>query len=457
LNSLPYSSAVVIGLGVSGEASAEALLDRGLGVRVVDSADTEGLRERATRLAGMGAEVTLGTRDPSAASGADLVVASPGVPPTDPILEAALEGGAKVISEIELGWLLARGEIPVLAVTGTNGKTTTVSLLAEIMKRGGDAVAAGNIGFPMVRAVAARPDLIVCEVTSFQLAFIDTFHPEVSVMLNVAEDHFDWHAGYDSYLAAKARIIENQGPEDLFVFRAEDPGCLSVASGSKLRLAAFGLATAEEVREQVEVGLARPLELWAGLEDGEIRIGPEGTRVAAVGDIRLTGRHNLENVMAAAVVAMDRGVAVNEIASTVQEFEGLPHRVSVVREVAGVVYIDDSKSTNPHATMHAMQGMERVVLIAGGLAKGLDLSELGDLRSQITGVVVMGEAADELERVFSGVPLHKVRDVEEAVIAASSMAAPGDTVLLSPACSSQDQYSSYEERGKRFAEAVNML
>lgn len=456
-------SAAVLGLGISGEAAAGALLDEGVAVTVMDEGDTPDLRVKAEGLRKRGAEVKLGVSD-AGIPWPETVVVSPGIPPKDPLVLSALDAGSEVISEIELAWRMSKGRIPLIGVTGTNGKTTVTSLLTSVLMAGGTrAVAAGNIGYPLVTAVrevlGGEPATIVCELSSFQLAFCEHLRPDVALLLNVAEDHLDWHGSAEEYAETKARITENQRAEDLFIFRGDDPGCMAAASQSFARLGVFGAEPSVELREQTELGLGRAMTWSAGVEDGWVVLKGEAfdERIVSLADIRLKGRHNAENVAATSVAAIHLGVDPNVVAQAVRDFEPLSHRISVVAEKDGVIYIDDSKATNPHATMQALADLERVVLIAGGLSRGLDLSCLSAVKDKLIGVVVMGESAKELKQIFSGVPVRHALSVEEAVIEARSLAAPGDTVLLSPACASWDQYSSYKERGKRFASAVMEL
>jgi UDP-N-acetylmuramoylalanine--D-glutamate ligase len=442
------------------------LAARGVEVLVSEQDDSPALARLQGELALIGVRTELGGNRAEVADWAEGLVVSPGVPPDNPVIVRALERGIPVWSEIELAWRHAT--VPVLAVTGTNGKTTTTSLLAAILQEAGvDAVAAGNIGLPLVDAVeeiGGRPpapgrSVIVCEVSSFQLAFCETFRPSIAVVLNVADDHYDWHGGYPDYLRSKARIAAAQGPEDLLVANAADPGSRQILAGARSRPAAFAPVALPLVREAAGP-VGRPLAAAAGVEAGwVVADGSAGVAsIVEVSQIRLTGVHNLENVVAASLAAREWGVEPEVIGRAVSAFSPLPHRATVIGEIDGVTYIDDSKATNPHATLSAMRGMDRVVLIAGGRAKGLDLSVLTAVADRLVGVVAMGEAADELERHFS----HLVRFantawVEEAVEIASGWASPGDTVLLSPACSSLDQYASYAERGERFAAAVRGL
>jgi UDP-N-acetylmuramoylalanine--D-glutamate ligase len=457
------SRVLVVGLGVTGSAVAETLLDIGLSVRVVDQDDNPKLRETADTLRAKGADVVLGPASYTDPVWADAIVPSPGVPLSNPLIAAAMKEGLRIVSEIELAWLLSEGSIEMVAVTGTNGKTTTTSLLAEMLERGHPrgGVAAGNIGYTLTEAVhSAKYQLIVAEVSSQQLRFVESFHPTLAIILNISDDHYDWHGGREDYVSSKGRITQNQTRDDLLLFHAYDPACLAIAGASAAGLAAFAVDPVLDVRNEAQLGTGRPLEWIGGLEAGWlITIGGDGeTRpIVATEDIHLKGRHNLENVLAASTAALRMGVDLRVIAETIRGFEGLPHRMTFVAEKDGVTYLDDSKATNPHATLNALADLDGVVLIAGGQRRGLDLSSLAEAREKLRGVVVMGETASDLEAIFSGIPVHRVRDVEEAVIAAESMASRGDVVLLSPACASWDQYSSYKERGERFQEAVRLL
>lgn len=458
-------TALVLGLGkLTGAAVTDALLSGGIEVRIHESFPNEGHRPAADAATERGAQVIYGETDPAVIEAlvdwADLVVPSPGVPPSSPALSAALSRGRRVVSEIELGFGYAQG--PVLAITGTNGKTTTTALLAHIFDHAGvPGVAAGNIGHPLVEAARKSPPgtALISEVSSFQLAFIDTFRPQIAVALNVADDHYDWHSGYEGYLAAKARITENQRDDDALVIRAEEPGCLAIAANSSAEILGFGTAPPDQVRAGLHLGLGRGVGTVAGVEGEEVVLESSGiaTVLVKLSDIRLHGLHNVENVMAAGLAAVRFGIAPQLVGAAVEAFGSLPHRTELVRTKDGVRYVDDSKATNPHATLRALSGLDKVVLIAGGRAKGLDLSILSEAARSLSGVVVMGEAAAELKEVFAGLPMNDAADVEEAVGYAAAMAEPGGTVLLSPACSSLDQYSSYAERGKRFRTAVEAL
>lgn len=457
---------VVVGLGMSGRASVRALNDRELEVAVFHHLEPgvepdDDLVAFAAGLSASGTRVTLGGTDLSLLDWADVVVASPGLPPTNFFLKAAVERGIRVWSELELGWRLSRA--PVIAITGTNGKTTTTTLVTDILESAGiPAISAGNIGVPFVEVVSHHTEgrTIVCEVSSFQLYFIDQFRPRVAVVLNVGDDHYDWHPGFDDYLAAKARITENQGDEDTLIVNAFDPACLQIAEGSKAKLSVFGSSEIEEVRSAAGSRLARTPEVIAGCSAERIHLHhPDGVSdLMSISDIRLQGAHNLENVLAAAAVCSEYRVQASDFSRAVSSFHGLPHRMAFVREVGSIRYIDDSKATNPHAAMMALQDLHDVVLIAGGQDRGLDLTPLLEARDRLKGLVVMGETAEKLEKLFAGmVPIESAASVEDAVALAAKLASPADTVLLSPGCASWDQYSSYAERGDRFQRAVMAL
>ncbi|HWD09714.1 MAG TPA: UDP-N-acetylmuramoyl-L-alanine--D-glutamate ligase [Actinomycetota bacterium] len=463
----------VVGLGRSGASAARLLASSGNEVRVTELQDTPTHAAVAAELAKLGVQTRLGSNDPTLADWAGLLVVSPGVPPSNPVIARALATGVPVWSEVELAWRLAT--MPILAITGTNGKTTTTSLLAAILQSGGNrAVAAGNIGYPLVDAVmdlaparSLDPPVIVCEVSSFQLAFAPTFAPRLGVVLNVADDHYDWHTGYEDYLQAKAQIAAHQRPGDLLIVNAADGGAVRIAAGAPREhpagLGAFGPGPLESVgRLGAEVG--RTLTAIAGIEGGAVTVSAEAVdggapaTVVESGKIRLVGPHNRQNVLAASLAAYCWGMGAEAIGRAVAGFSPLPHRATLIATVNEVRYVDDSKATNPHATLSALAGFERVVLIAGGRAKGLDLSPLAGEADRLVGVIAMGEASEELSALFAGrLRFATAGWVEDAVEIAASWAVPGDTVLLSPACASLDQYSGYSERGDRFAAAVTRL
>lgn len=434
--------ALVVGLGVSGFASARALADLGARVRVTEASSNEEIESRAAELRTAGLEVEVGGHDLSRLD-ADIVVVSPGIPPTAPILQAIERAGIPVVSEIEVAFSIA--ECDFLAVTGTNGKTTTTSLLAAMLNEAGIAsAAAGNIGVPLIEAISFVPPdgAIAVEVSSFQLSAIESFRPRIAVLLNISEDHTDWHSTFESYMKAKARIALNQNADDVLVFNLDDPHVSEIAAGVSSRPLPFS------TRSLPEQGI--------GVVGDAVVC--RGDPVMARTDIPLPGLAGLEDTLAAAGAAIAYGVEPQAVANAVKQFQPLPHRLQRVGEVEGVTYIDDSKATNPHATLAAVQGLHDVVLIAGGRSKGIDLSPLRGTVPPVTAVVALGEAAGEVKQVFSGlVPVVEAESMEAAVGHARALSNGKGSVLLSPACASLDMYTSYAARGSDFERAVLRL
>ena len=428
--------ALVVGLGRSGSAVARHLRDRGARLLAVDDAPAESARRQAAEL---GLELTEAP-DASTLAGlvarADVVVPSPGVPLHHPVFALAEDAGVPVRGEVELASRWTRR--PIVAVTGTNGKTTVTALVAQMLETSGvRSVAAGNIGHPLSDAVRRDVQVVVAEVSSFQLWWTDTFHPTVAVWLNLAEDHLDWHPDLASYAEAKARVWANQDKGDVAVVNADDPLVMERAAGAPSRVETFGLANRADWR----------------VVDGVLS-GPKGD-ILPVGELRRRLPHDVANALAASAAALAAGASLEGVRNALRTFEGLPHRLTLVAEDAGVRWYDDSKATNPHAALAAISGFDSVVLVAGGRNKGLDLGVLARAADRVRAVVAIGEAAPEVEDAFAGVrPVVRVYDMDEAVEAAAAAAEPGDAVLLSPGCASFDRYESYAERGTDFARAV---
>jgi len=433
---------LVVGLGASGWAAARALVDLDAKVRVTESSDTPTMAERAEWLRARGAEVEIGHHDLERLD-ADLAVVSPGIPPTSDVLAALEHSATPVISEVELAFRL--GSCDFLAVTGTNGKTTTTSLLAAMLEASGvPSVAAGNIGLPLIDAVGqvGAGGAIAVEVSSFQLAGIDTFRPKVAVLLNIAEDHTDWHGSMDAYGAAKARITENQTSGDHFVVNRDDERAWSVAPATAANVVPLSTTSAPEDG----IGISGDKVSWRGKE------------LMPVGDIKLPGRAGAEDTLAAAAAALVYGIEPGHVLGAIARFVPLHHRLELVATVDGVDYVDDSKATNPHATLAAVGGLRDVVLIAGGRSKGIDLAPLRSTVPPVIAVVAIGEAAAEVERVFARlVPVDRASSMAEAIGAARARSVPGGSVLLAPGCASLDMYESYAERGADFARSVRDL
>ena len=430
--------AVVVGFGVTGRAVARVLRDDGYDVVVAEDRPEAGVEGDAAE-AGVELLASPSRKDLAAAvRAAGLVVPSPGVPASHAVYGIAAAARVPVVSEVELAW--RKASVPVVAVTGTNGKTTVTTLVADMLNQSGRrAVAAGNIGLPLIEAVARDVDVVVAEVSSFQLQYTDRFRPSVAVWLNLAEDHLDWHPSIEHYAAAKARIWANQADDDVAVANGDDPAVMAAAAAAPGRVQTFGL---------------RPQADWR-IEDGAL-VGPAdvGT-VMAVADLPRALPHDVANSLAALAAAVAAGADVASCARAMSDFAGLPHRVELVGESGGVRFFDDSKATTPASVVAALQGFDSVVLVAGGRNKGLDLGALRSEAPRLRAVVAIGDAAPEVEQAFVGVaPVTVATSMDEAVSQARAAARPGDVVLLSPGCASFDWYRNYAERGDDFRRAV---
>ena len=447
------SRALVIGLGRSGRPAAWALAAADVEVIGVDvREDIDGTED----LQGAGVDVRAGVDDEATArlvDQVDLVVPSPGVPETSEALRRAEELDVPVWSEPELGWRLARratGRDPdVIGITGTNGKTTTTELTADMLTTAGlAAVGCGNLGHPFTAAARdAEPEtVLVAELSSFQLRFAHSLRPRIGMLLNLAPDHLDWHPDVEAYAAAKARLWQAQGAADWAVANADDERVEVVvaahASGNTAWFSTSHVPT-------LGVGI-RDDRLVASLPDVD---GP----VLDIGSLPLRVPHHLANVAGAACSALLAGADVNAVARSARSFRPGHHRMEVVAD-GDVTWIDDSKATNPHAAAAALRAHRdrSTVWIAGGLAKGIDLEPLADELTDVHHAVLIGEAAEALAEIASGAGVETTvaGSIEEAVTVARRVARPGDVVLLSPACASFDQFRDYAERGERFATAV---
>ncbi len=409
-------------------------------MRVTEAADNDQVRARANELRARGADVEIGGHDLDALD-ADLAVLSPGIPPDSAIVAALKQSSVPVISEIELAYQIAGCDF--LAITGTNGKTTTTSLLAAMLEAAGRrSLAAGNIGLPLVDAVAqvGESGVIAVEVSSFQLAFIENFRPKVAAILNIAEDHMDWHGNIDAYASAKARITINQTRDDTLVLNQDDPRARVVAQDSAAQIVTFS-ATGD-----ADACIDSGRLMWRG----RTALGRD--------ELSLPGRAGTEDALAAMACAASYGIEAAAIATALRGFKPLHHRLETIAAGHGVTYIDDSKATNPHATLSAVSELEDVVLIAGGRSKGIDLAALRGTVPPVIAVIAIGEAADEVAAVFAGlVPVDMAHDMNAAVQAARARSVPGGSVLLSPGCASLDMYDGYAERGEHFARAVRTI
>jgi UDP-N-acetylmuramoylalanine--D-glutamate ligase len=428
----------VVGYGASGRAAAEALVAEGARVRVTEASD----RADTTSLP-PGIEVLTGGHREEHLDDASLVVTSPGVPPDAPVLRWAAARGLPVWSELELGARLCT--VPYLAVTGTNGKTTTVELLAAMLSASGlKARACGNVGHPFSLAAREPWDVLAVEASSFQLFHVERFHPKVSVLLNLAPDHLDWHGSMEAYGAAKARIFERQRRADVHVGNAGDEAAAAVSRTATCQLRWF------------RSGPPGPGE--TGVDAGDVIVRDEDGAGRRTFPVPSDAPGFAEDAAAAVTAALSFGVDADAVRDGLSSFPALEHRGEVVAETGMVRFLDDSKATNPHAALAALRGRTGVVLIAGGRAKGVDLSPLREAAPALTAVVAIGEATEQLDAVFAGVtPVRRATTIEEAVALAFVEAAGRGDVLLAPACASQDMFRDYRERGERFAGAARAL
>ena len=479
-------SFLVVGLGVSGDAVARFLRRRGATVTAADTSVSEALAERAASLTELGAQVLTGARGNLEAidmTGFDAVVLSPGVPHDLPPLVAAAARGVPVMGEIELAARFL--DRPIVAITGTNGKTTTTELVARMLEASGWSVfMGGNIGDPLIGVIdrGELPDRIVVELSSFQLDTIKTFRPWVATLLNITPDHLDRYADMDAYTRSKGRIFMNQTSGDVAIINGADPRVRAAADGIRSMIwvfhgtrpgergavrngdqlvfdpptggGRFVVAAASCRRVVAAASCRRNGRLMAGRMPAP-RVGGQFT--VDLSAVHLPGAHNAENIAAAGLTALAAGATPEGIVSALGDFRGLPHRMTLVASVDGVRYLDDSKGTNIDAVARALEAVPGpVVLIMGGRNKRGRFEPLREaIRAHVKTLVVMGEAAGEIAGAVDGsVPITFAGDMTEAVAVARRAASPGDTVLLSPGCASFDMFRSYAERGDCFRDAV---
>jgi UDP-N-acetylmuramoylalanine--D-glutamate ligase len=450
--------ALVVGLGKSGVASALFLKAHGAKVTVSDTKSGDELRNEIPILLDHGITVETGGHGDRTFRGQDLIVVSPGVPVDAPKLVQARALGETVIGEIELAAQFLPG--PIVAITGSNGKTTTTTLTGEIMTAAGfPALVGGNIGTPAISfAERAKPDtVIVLEVSSFQLETIQTFRPKIAVVLNVTPDHLDRHRTFEVYVDAKARMFENQQGSDFAVLNADDPTCVAMAARTRAQV--FWFSRQKEVEHGASVRDGNIL-----FRDGRGEQGKSQREILQVSEIPLKGAHNLENVLAAVCAGALMGCAPDKIRQAVRDFKAVEHRLEFVATIRGVDYYNDSKATNVDATIKALESFPaNIHVILGGKDKGSDYTVLNDLlRKRVKAVYTIGAAAAKIEsQVVSskggGPEVVHAETLENALRKAHAVAQPGDVVVLAPACASFDQFKNYEHRGKAFKDAVRGL
>ena len=440
---------LVVGLGKSGVASALFLKERGARVTVSDTKSPEDLRDEIPVLLDHGITVETGGHGERTFRGQDLIVVSPGVPVDAPPLMQARASGEPVIGEIELAAQHLPG--PIVAITGSNGKTTTTTLVGDILKAGGFPVAVGgNIGTPAISLVtnATRDTVAVLEISSFQLETIKTFRPKVAVILNITPDHLDRHRTFQTYVDAKARIFENQQASDFAVLNKDDPTCRSLGDRTRAQVVLFSR------KQEVQKG--------AYVRDGKIlfRDGVVQREIMLASEIPLKGAHNVENVLAGVCAGALMGCQPEQIRQAIVNFKAVEHRLEFVATIRGVDYFNDSKATNVDATIKALESFPRNIhLILGGKDKGSDYTVLNDLlRERVRRVYTIGAAAEKIESHIQGtVEIVHSETLENAIRRANAVAVAGDIVLLAPACASFDQFQSYNHRGRVFKDVVRSL
>ncbi|HAY21753.1 MAG TPA: UDP-N-acetylmuramoyl-L-alanine--D-glutamate ligase [Desulfobacterales bacterium] len=440
---------LVVGLGKTGVGLCRFLASQKAQVTVTDSAPAADLAQSLTAIQDLDLTLDLGRPQPADWLNFDLIIPSPGAPPEQPWLQDAVAHGIPLWGELEVaGWHLKR---PVAAISGTNGKTTTTTLVGKMLLASGKRpLVGGNIGTPLVDLLSqqAEADCIILEVSSFQLDTAPSFRPRAAALLNISEDHLDRYPDFQAYARSKAGLFRRQGPSETAVLNADDPKAAALA---------------DQVQSQVYLFSTRKKLTFGAWQAGEsLRVclarGPEAK--FPLNKIVLPGRHNLENIMAALLLALEMGATPQGCAEALARFKGLPHRLEWVANIGGVDFYDDSKGTNVGAVVRSLEHFDRpVVLIAGGRDKGGDYRPLSALlRQRVKKVILLGEAQDKIAAALSGAALMQpAADMAQAVELAYAAATSGEVVLLSPACSSFDMFRDYAERGRVFQEAVRSL
>lgn len=433
---------MVVGLGVSGRAAARFLGARGASLLLTDKKTD---LETSALAAG---ELHLGVENAAWLKGVDLVVTSPGIPRDSLLLREAVQRGIPVIGELELASHFTTA--PIIGITGTNGKSTVTTMLGDILKAAGQRVfVGGNLGTPLIEAAEQDVDALVIEISSFQLEWIEKFRAHVAIHLNLTDDHFERYRDLEDYGRAKARIFENQGAGDFAILSRDDPSVWKLHLAMRARVISFGLGTAPAGGDAI----------WPDATVLYFDINGHRGRLD-LAQFKLAGRHNLANAMAASAAALASGVEPNAIEAALGSFKPLSHRIEFVREWRGVNFIDDSKGTNVGAVIEALAAVPApVILIAGGVDKGGDYSPLRKpLAEKVKLAIFIGAARDKMRAALADATQVVVAEkLADAVKRAAEVAVAGDTVMLSPACSSFDQFRDYAERGNLFKELVRAL
>lgn len=445
LINFPYQNILVLGLARSGTAAAKTLLRNGKNVRINDMNAQENSQD-VQELVSLGADVVLGSHPLTVLDNMELIVKNPGIPYDNPILQEAMKRKISIVTEIELAYQLVPGTL--IGITGSNGKTTTTTLTTEILQKSDQPVkVAGNIGIVATETAETlvEEETLVLELSSFQLQGTVTFRPNIAVILNVFSAHLDYHKTLENYKQAKYNIFKNQTEEDFLVYNAEDPAILDAVPLSKAKLIPFS------VKRKVDNG--------AYADEDYVYF--QGEKVIERRKIVLVGEHNLENILAAVSAAKLAGATNKGIEQVLAAFQGVKHRLQFIGKKAGRLFYNDSKATNMLATRKALSSFKQpVILLAGGLDRGDDFSELIPYLDNVKAMVCFGETKDKLIEAAQKANIEFViaaENVEEAVKSAYDLSAEEDVILLSPACASWDQYATFEERGDIFIEAVHKL
>ena len=443
------SKALIIGLGKTGIATARFLAKSGSRVLITDEKQASELENAINALGDLTVELELGKQAPHILSAVDFIVPSPGVPPFHNLLTEAQTKEIPIVSEIELAYQFL--EKPIIAITGTNGKTTTTRLIGDILVHGGKKIfVGGNIGNPLIEFVdgSRDADYLVVEVSSFQLQWINLFHPHISVLLNITHDHLDYHVSFEEYRLAKERIFANQISSDCAVLNADDPSTDSLSEKIKSDIMYFSSS--------------RMLDDGIFIDNDSVhwrdRQGKD--EKYPIDNIQLQGNHNLENIMASILVARQCGCTQDSVKEALEAFTGLPHRMEFVGERDGVQFYNDSKGTNVGAVKRALETFSKpVILLLGGRDKGGDFSILsGLIRERVKELIIFGEARKQIDDHIGGiVTTHMVEGLKASTFRAWEASSAGDIVLLSPGCASFDEFTSYGERGNYFKELVKQI
>jgi UDP-N-acetylmuramoylalanine--D-glutamate ligase len=442
---------LIIGIARSGIAAARVLASLGAEVTIADQKSAQELHDGIGALRDWPIKINTGGYPPITQSNFDLVITSPGVPMTAKPLTQAVKNGIPVWSEIELAASLTEGQI--IAITGTNGKTTTTALVGQLFTDAGkDVVVGGNIGVPLIQEIPGTTieHTIVAEVSSFQLEWVHSFKPRVAIITNITPDHLDRHGSMENYINTKAGIFAKQSGDDWTILNYSNDTVRKLADRCKGKVVFF--SHQDQLREGIFV------------KDGWIvaRLNQEEQQICQINALKIPGLHNLENALAAVGAGLALGLSKEQICLTLTTFTGVEHRLEPVGEVKGVMYINDSKATNPEAVIKALEAFNQpLILIAGGSTKGSDFSQLAQvIKARVKHLVVLGETAREITQAVENIgftSIYCVSSLEKAIQKSAELALPGEIVLLSPACASYDMFKNYEERGEVFKKLVLQL